>query len=206
MNNGGGCEWGKGWRRFVCWILVGEMSRGLLCGRYPWLVKSKCLTVFWCHNMPAKVLQIISLSELCRLVQFIYSLQFFNTDFEKCFVFGCLPSNPWLWCQRHDCNQRNRIVCITREEKRLWQYLPTNHVMVSSSFTGLLLPMLFLVGLMSQRHTKCVSGTNLFRRLFVLPQSDGSCWSDLLSDAVAVHWQWPNLSKHWPYNVRSLAG
>ena len=46
--------------------------------------------------------------------------------------------------------------------------------------------------------SKCISGTDLLRQLYVLPHWDRSCRSDFPSNPVTVYWHWANQSQHWP--------
>ena len=53
---------------------------------------------------------------------------------------------------------------------------------------------------------ECISGTNLFRQLYLLPHWDRSCRSNFLSHPVTVCWHRSNHSQHWPYSARCPAG
>ena len=53
---------------------------------------------------------------------------------------------------------------------------------------------------------KCISGTDLLRQFYVLPHWDRNCTSNSPSHPVTAYWHRANQSKHWPYNIRCLAG
>ena len=53
---------------------------------------------------------------------------------------------------------------------------------------------------------KCISGTDLLRRVYILPHWDRSCILNFLSYPVTVYWHLADQSPHWPYNARRMAG
>ena len=49
---------------------------------------------------------------------------------------------------------------------------------------------------------QCISGMDLLRQFYVLPNWDKSCRSNFLPHPVTVYWHRANQSQYWPYNVR----
>ena len=63
------------------------------------------------------------------------------------------------------------------------------------------------IGWLLNVSAKCerISGTDLFKQLYVLPHWKRSCRSNYLSHPVTVNWHLVNQSRRWPYVARCLA-
>ena len=97
-------------------------------------------------------------------------------------------------------------------ERGLLQVQQIKHQSPLSSHTsnrklGTLVATLFVCWLLNVPATwECISGTDLFRQLHVLPHWIRSCRSNFPSHPVTVYWHRANQSQHWLYNARRMAG
>ena len=105
-------------------------------------------------------------------------------------------------CGVHQCFSKQPVSgCVYAIKMNLWQ---SNHAtqmsrQKNSSKDGCFRLLLLLLGCFtSQQRAMCISGTDAFRHLYVLPHWDNNVSLNLLLHPVTGYWRRANQSLHWP--------